>query len=95
MREYVVRCAVREDQTIPAAAGSGNRPSAGGVPRSRRWPKVVGVTLVSFVVACALIAAVAPLLQPTSPVIGNDIRKVAAAIGLVLKHLKPLTEKSR
>lgn len=80
MKQSVVRCIVRDDQTIPATAASGNPPPAKRAPRSQRWHKVVGVTLVGFVVACALIAALVPALQPNSPVFGTDIRKVAAAL---------------
>jgi len=84
MRESVVRCIVREDQTIRRLP---IRETDHLPPRSPRWPKAVGVTLVGFVVACALVAAVAPLLQPKSPVLGNDIRKVAAALIFAASYL--------
>ena len=83
----MVRCIVRDDQTIPAIADPGKRSPALAPPRSRRWPSTVGVALVGFVVACALIAAAAPLLQPMSPVFGNDVRKLAAALIFAASYL--------
>jgi Na+/H+ antiporter NhaD/arsenite permease-like protein len=54
---------------------------------SRRWPKVLGVTLVGLVVACALIAALAPRMRPASPAFDSDIRKIAAAVIFAASYL--------
>ncbi len=79
-RSGVLRYGVRDDQTTPETA---KRVSAGGI---RRWPKVVGVTLVGVVVACALVAAVAPWVRSASPATG-DIRKIAAAVIFTASYL--------
>jgi di/tricarboxylate transporter len=65
---------MRENQTT-AATGS------------RRWPKVLGVTVTGLVVAVALIAAVAPRLPPVSIAFADDTRKVAAAVIFAASYL--------
>jgi Na+/H+ antiporter NhaD/arsenite permease-like protein len=54
------------------------RLNANAPAKRRRWPGVVGITLVVLVITIALIAAVAPGLLPSRPRLDDDTRKVAA-----------------
>ena len=70
------------------AAGSGKkRTKSGAHAERRRWPRVVGVTLVVAVIVVSLIAAVAPGLLPASPKLDADTRKVAALAVFVASYL--------
>jgi len=64
----------------PFSAVVGVTQRSGAATRTRRWPKVTGVTLVCLVVAVALIAAVAPRLRLASASFDDEIGKVAAAV---------------
>jgi Na+/H+ antiporter NhaD/arsenite permease-like protein len=59
-----------------ATAGPGKRRPS----RRRRWPGVVGITLVVLVITITLIAAVTPGLLPASPRVDEDTQKVAATV---------------
>ena len=84
----VVLETVRENETKAMTASPDRRAAKpGAAVRPRRWPKVLGVTVVGLVVACALIAAVAPRLRPVTPAFDNDLRKVAAAVIFAASYL--------
>jgi Na+/H+ antiporter NhaD/arsenite permease-like protein len=79
---------MRDNPTSSEAAGSGRKaPKTDAPARRRRWPRVVGITLVLLVIIVSLIAAVAPSLLPASPKLDEDTRKGAALVVFVASYL--------
>jgi Na+/H+ antiporter NhaD/arsenite permease-like protein len=56
-------------------------------PKRRRWPGVVGVTLVVLVIIVSLIAALVPSLLPASPRTDDETRKLAALAIFLASYL--------
>jgi Na+/H+ antiporter NhaD/arsenite permease-like protein len=84
----MVRSSMRENQTSSKAVGSGRKaPKADAPAQRRRWPQVVGITLVLLVIIVSLAAAVAPDLLPASAKLDEDARKVAALVIFVTSYL--------
>jgi Na+/H+ antiporter NhaD/arsenite permease-like protein len=79
---------MRDSQNIRATAGPGKRRLKTDAPsRRRRWPGVVGITLVVLVITITLIAAVTPGLLPASARVDEDTQKVAAAVIFAASYL--------
>ena len=67
-------------QTIPPSSDRSQTQMTENAPKPRRrWPSVVGIASVVFVIVLALVSAVTPGLLPASPGVDEDTRKVAAA----------------
>ena len=73
---------------IQLTAAAGKRLlQTNAISRRRRWPAVLGIALVVFVIAVTLAAAVTTGLLPASPRIDEEMRKIAAGIIFAASYL--------